>query len=567
MKTRLRLIVAMTFIGPVCAPRPAHAQAKFEVGSHTACTTLNCVDIVSHSMGVQPVALILWTNGKTGTTFTANYMWGFGVTDGTNSRQASAGSQNNVGSNAGSQASRRGNSSVLQILQGTTSSGTVLAEATFTSWSSSDFRITWGTNNGGAYVYHYILIGGSAVSVQQMFWQAALSNTNDCCTGTTTNFQPSLVMDVQHGTGTGGSCTPCQEGAIGAGFGFGVMDVGGNMWANSFLTIGNVKAKDTQRGQKSTGYFIYGFNSSLTTQGYAVTCTTTPCLYGGPPNGFRFNYTTDNLAELHAALALSNINFKVGSFAKCSSTGGCSNQNAISGLGFQPGAVIMTSVQETNANLTNPIANSMYGFGASDGTHVASSALTDADCAGSNCTSSVWGIDSTTDAFIKVNNVGTSTTAPTVDARGAVAMNSDGFTVTWSPNDTATTEILYLALGPLNVSSVTLATFTATRLPDGTVRLDWRTGYEVDNVGFRVYREHKGKRVRITSSIVPGSALMGGRGMSVGGRSYTWSDAVGAPADAGTMGEVRYWLEDVDLKGKSTWHGPIVPGPESTKPR
>jgi hypothetical protein len=27
------------------------------------------------------------------------------------------------------------------------------------------------------------------------------------------------------------------------------------------------------------------------------------------------------------------------------------------------------------------------------------------------------------------------------------------------------------------------------------------------------------------------------------------------------MGEVRYWLEDVDLKGKSTWHGPFVPTP------
>jgi len=92
---------------------------------------------------------------------------------------------------------------------------------------------------------------------------------------------------------------------------------------------------------------------------------------------------------------------------------------------------------------------------------------------------------------------------------------------------------------------------------DGKVRLDWRTGYEVDNVGFRLYREQKGKRVRITSSIVPGTALMGGgRGMSVGGRTYTWSDAAGAPPD---VGPVQYWLEDVDLKGKSTWHGPIAP--------
>jgi hypothetical protein len=136
-------------------------------------------------------------------------------------------------------------------------------------------------------------------------------------------------------------------------------------------------------------------------------------------------------------------------------------------------------------------------------------------------------------------------------------MNSDGFTVTWSPNDTATTEILSLALGPLNVSSVTLASFTAARLPGGKVRVDWRTGYEVDNVGFRLYREQNGTRVRITSSIVPGTALMGvGRGMSVGGRSYTWLDAITAPPDAGP---VQYWLEDLDLHGKRTWDGPIAP--------
>ena len=103
---------------------------------------------------------------------------------------------------------------------------------------------------------------------------------------------------------------------------------------------------------------------------------------------------------------------------------------------------------------------------------------------------------------------------------------------------------------------MTLTSFTATRLPDGKTRLDWRTGYEVDNVGFRLYREEHGKRVRITSSLVPGTALIGvGRGASAGSREYSFAD-VALPQDAGP---VQYWLEDVDLKGKSTWHGPIVP--------
>ena len=127
-------------------------------------------------------------------------------------------------------------------------------------------------------------------------------------------------------------------------------------------------------------------------------------------------------------------------------------------------------------------------------------------------------------------------------------------------NSAGLIEYGYLALGPMNVTSVTLSSFTATRLPDGKTRLDWRTGYEVDNVGFRLYREQNGKRVRITSSLVPGTALVGiGRGVSNGGRTYTWSDPTVSPDTS----PVQYWLEDVDLKGKSTWHGPITP--ESAK--
>ena len=102
--------------------------------------------------------------------------------------------------------------------------------------------------------------------------------------------------------------------------------------------------------------------------------------------------------------------------------------------------------------------------------------------------------------------------------------------------------------------------FTATLTPDGRTLIKWRTGYEVDNVGFRVYREQNGRRVRITSSIVPGTALIGaGPGASAGGRIYTWSDGT-APSEG-----VRYWLEDIDLKGKHTWHGPIVPAPASPR--
>ena len=138
--------------------------------------------------------------------------------------------------------------------------------------------------------------------------------------------------------------------------------------------------------------------------------------------------------------------------------------------------------------------------------------------------------------------------------------DADGFTLNWTANDGVATQMLYLAFAPLSATAVTLTSFTATLTPDGRTLIKWRTGYEVDNVGFRVYREQNGRRVRITSSIVPGTALIGaGPGASAGGRIYTWSDGT-APSEG-----VRYWLEDIDLKGKHTWHGPIVPAPASPR--
>ena len=101
-------------------------------------------------------------------------------------------------------------------------------------------------------------------------------------------------------------------------------------------------------------------------------------------------------------------------------------------------------------------------------------------------------------------------------------------------------------------SAVQLIAFTATRHTGG-VRLQWLTGFEVDNLGFNLYRELGGKRTPITPELVAGSALKPGRGNVLGaGKSYTWWD----PALPGKE-PVKYCLEDVDLNGHSTWYGPI----------
>jgi hypothetical protein len=96
----------------------------------------------------------------------------------------------------------------------------------------------------------------------------------------------------------------------------------------------------------------------------------------------------------------------------------------------------------------------------------------------------------------------------------------------------------------------------AIRYEDG-VSLQWRTGFEVENLGFNVYREegNSGKRVRVNPQMIAGSALMVGSSTALGaGKSYAWFDNLGANKNA------QYWIEDIDLDGQSSWHGPIGVG-------
>lgn len=105
-------------------------------------------------------------------------------------------------------------------------------------------------------------------------------------------------------------------------------------------------------------------------------------------------------------------------------------------------------------------------------------------------------------------------------------------------------------------TAVKLRSFTATQNSNNEVTLNWRTGHEVRNLGYYVYREQNGQRTRITPSIVAGSALIAGRNTVMrAGMSYTWYDQL--PPDQ--SGSATYWLEDVDLDGTRTLHGPIAP--------
>ncbi len=78
----------------------------------------------------------------------------------------------------------------------------------------------------------------------------------------------------------------------------------------------------------------------------------------------------------------------------------------------------------------------------------------------------------------------------------------------------------------------------------------WRTGHEVRNLGFNVYREGPQGLERLNPSLIGGSALLAGpNGTLTAGNSYSWWDPDGSPTDF-------YRVESIDLSGEREMHGP-----------
>ena len=111
-------------------------------------------------------------------------------------------------------------------------------------------------------------------------------------------------------------------------------------------------------------------------------------------------------------------------------------------------------------------------------------------------------------------------------------------------------------------TAINLSTFEASAYDEG-VMLQWRTGYEVNNLGFHVYREEGGQLYPLTSEPIKGSALMTGPGHITAGYSYTWWDtsvpSLQLSAPRSKLPAIKYWLEDIDLNGTKTLHGPVTP--------
>jgi hypothetical protein len=119
-----------------------------------------------------------------------------------------------------------------------------------------------------------------------------------------------------------------------------------------------------------------------------------------------------------------------------------------------------------------------------------------------------------------------------------------------SPNTSTQVETITAA------TSIRLESFVAQFGKDknGASRavLLWKTGGEMHNLGFNVYRQQGDERVPLNPSLIAGSALlMSGALSKHSGKTYTWIDS------SVNAGSGSYWLEDIDVNGTRMLHGPI----------
>jgi hypothetical protein len=99
---------------------------------------------------------------------------------------------------------------------------------------------------------------------------------------------------------------------------------------------------------------------------------------------------------------------------------------------------------------------------------------------------------------------------------------------------------------------INLSTFIATPKASKVI-LQWSTESEIDNAGFNPYRSESenGEYIEINDSLIPA------QGSSTQGASYEFIDN-----DVQNRKTYYYKLEDIDLNGTATLHGPVSAMPK-----
>jgi hypothetical protein len=100
-------------------------------------------------------------------------------------------------------------------------------------------------------------------------------------------------------------------------------------------------------------------------------------------------------------------------------------------------------------------------------------------------------------------------------------------------------------------TEIELSSFIA-KASNGRVKLEWLTETEIDNAGFNIWRADAadGEYVKLNDEIIPA------KGSETKGANYVFTDNI-----AKNRKTYFYKLEDIDVYGISTFHGPVSATP------
>ncbi|HEX8618784.1 MAG TPA: C25 family cysteine peptidase [Thermoanaerobaculia bacterium] len=212
---------------------------------------------------------------------------------------------------------------------------------------------------------------------------------------------------------------------------------------------------------------------------------------------------------------------------------------------FQQGETLIYTIQVTNngpSRATNVVMSDPLPTGFSFSSVVP---------AGPTCTNSS-GTITCTYAMMEPGASNQITVTGTITVNQTQLVNTASTTRTEvdtdSTNDTASATAFVLA-----PTVVHMLEASAVQDSKGKVLVSWTTSFETNNLGFNVYRETSAGREKINKQLIAGSALFAAKKELTSGRGYRWKDRLkGTPF-------AQYYVEDVDLNGTRTLHGPITP--------
>ncbi len=397
------------------------------VGTFASATATGNQDVTG--LGFNPVngdALILWSAGSPTTLDSVTNSWRMfvGVATSSSNQYCVSGASLNAASNT----SRRVSTTIIGIVQWSEANAGI---ASLSAWITDGFRLNWTSAPASAYEIHYLILHGCTAKALQWAMPTAAGNTSVTGAG----FPPTGVLHISHWAQSSGDSLALDTAVRGAGISLGAQSSAAD-WGVGF---GDGDARTTTDRDYNGGSGSTLVSPFLTTGGQKNYRLDRVSL---DADGFTLNVIDDALttpppsATPVVSLCFSGIQVAVGGLTK--PTGSAPATTSVTGLAFQPSAVFFGFLTQP-ANLGAGASDVRVGMGAVDSALNQASTVVYADDNVAAASSVAKSVDSAT--------YGVNKATTTVLASGSItALNSDGFSLSFSPNDSSGDFIGYLAL-------------------------------------------------------------------------------------------------------------------------